>query len=162
MKYEHKGIEINFESATAVFRAKVGGEPLKAPSLTAIKKQIDEALNTRSTFKPFKAIDFSTYSDEAGIVPMEVVDLRKRDGRINYGSEFQFVTKTMSRGYEQNGTKNMVIVDTPQNRKAVQSYIDLYKRNEKEMERLKKEHEAARVALPYLKADDVALGKAKP
>jgi hypothetical protein len=41
--YTHKGTKITFDSERAVFRAERDGRTMRAPSLDAIKKQIEEA-----------------------------------------------------------------------------------------------------------------------
>ncbi len=159
MNYEHKGIQISFNDKGANFSATMKTKRIVAPSLAAVKKQIDAELDLSDSFKPFAVIEVDTYHDaisESKAVALEKV---RKTSRYSNSGEFEF---TMQGGRYGSTTRSAVIADTPENRKIAKAYLALHTKNKKEIERLTAEQEAARKGLPHISADDVATGKVKP
>lgn len=158
MEWMHKAVKITLAPGTGSFHAQVPGNAghLTAPSLAAIKKQIDTALERVSEFEPFDSID----TDSGKIVANRVTELRKRNARYTYGSEYEFVIQESGK-YARTSTNSAVIPDTPENRRKLLAYKKLDDESAAEIERLRKAVGDARVALPWLSADDIAVKKVK-
>lgn len=148
MNYEHKHIAITFREQNATFNAQVNSEWLRAPSLTAIKKKIDLALE--QVFKPFSAIS----ADSDTIKPFTVLRVECRTER-RHKDEKQFVTDAP--GWQQHRAR--VTLDTPKNRAQIAAYNKLHKDNHRKIELLKKEIDDARRDIPEISASEFGVTK---
>lgn len=159
--WDHLGVAITLNEKSGEFNAKVGLKNLKAPSLAAMRKKITD--EKKVEIKPFPVIipnPANSYSPDSGqIEEAQVVSVDRVKGTLRYTTrDFEFKVRKEG-GY--NRTDYNVILDTPANRKAVQTYLDLCRKNEMAVKALRDEIEQAKRALPYTSADDVALGKVK-
>lgn len=150
-KFKHGGIDIEFNTVRGDFSATVNGKNVRKPSLDAMKKHIDNT--AKSTFAPFTAL---ARKDDYGATPVndkdfnvyEVIGIEKCRGRYK-SNNHQFLL-----GPRGSRTRERVMVDSPENRKAVKAHDDYREetariRNERE----DRERELAR-AIKYHVADD--------
>lgn len=88
MTYDHKGVKIEFLEGPGKFKALINGVPVLCPSLTAIRKKIDNAGKT--TFKPFEAY---VYAQRRGIVEkMKIVGIQP-PGRGRYSRNPRWISE---------------------------------------------------------------------
>lgn len=138
--YEHKGITITFDVERAHFYANAKGKKLNAPSLDAMRKQIDASLAI--AFEPFKAhiLSYGAFKLE------KVIHVGKGSHR---NASFAFHTDQGSERYD-------VVIDTPTNRRLVTNYMATNKEGKAEIERINARISAALKAVPTVKADAFA------
>lgn len=143
--YDHSGVTITFNDAAANFSATVQNKRLSAPSLAAIKKQIDAALAIK--FEPFKALDWS----RTRMHPVMVTGITiERRSRSYGGSRKRFECE----GASYWRAKETVALDTPANRKLISALHKRAKEVEAEKDRLDAEIDALEAKIPVVKAAD--------
>ena len=155
-QFEHKGVKIDFGS-TGRFSATVNGENLAALSLESMRKKIDKALAVE--FQPFDAYFHLKYADKIEEAKLHVVGIRRT--KRKWGSQYEFIAEKDGQTWRKYNTDE-IILDTPENRKALIAYLKLQKKNNDLREQLDKEITDAYAALPFIKADDYVAGKSKP
>lgn len=169
--WNHKGVTIVFDEGQAKFFATIGNQRMSAGSLDGIKKKIDTEKAKTDSFKPFKVVGYHRYStgnmfsgDEIETDPkitddtvVEIVKERSR-GEVRH----QFSLNGEGAGWNGTGYKKWVVLDTPEARKAIKAYYKIAIAGLKEIHRLKKEIEDARLAIPHLTIEEyLAKGGAK-
>ena len=127
--YEHGGITITFDERGGKFTATIGGKRQVAASLSGIKKKIDDA--AASTFKPFGALIWRTTYDRSkkDVKEIQVVGIIKARGKYGYSAKDQWEVACGDEYAE-------VMVDTPENRAAIKTYLDLQRINSKASEKM--------------------------
>lgn len=154
--WTHQGITISFNTVTAKFYAPAGGKTIYAPSLDALKKQIDKALDRSANFTPFDAVEVGDRG--TGIEEVKVIGLGKVDQRHSWKGKYEF---RIQEGHNVRG-RGTAIPATAANLKVVKAFEEMCKKNRSEIARLESEINRAREKLPYVKAEDVAMGKVTP
>lgn len=124
MRYEHKGIEIEFDAGSEQFSARIDGKLKRSASLDAIKKQIDK----RETFQTFPALIEPRYrkNSESPFIEVRVIGIKKGRGRYK-SDEWEI---------ENRSAEFRVYADTPENRKLLQERADMRERHIAEKERM--------------------------
>lgn len=89
MTYDHKGVEIKFLEGPGKFEALINGVPVLCPSLTAIRKKIDNAGKT--TFKPFEAYVY-TQRRERIVEKIKIVGIQPQ-GRGRYSRNPRWISE---------------------------------------------------------------------
>lgn len=113
-KFEHKGIPIAI-SGTGEFSAKLDGNTITAPSLTALKKKLDK----HKPFEPFKA--FTMYHD-GDTRDYRVIGVRKQRGY----NQYHWIT-------DSGHTPHTVYADSKENR-AIVKQMEALKAERKKVE----------------------------
>lgn len=85
MEYEYRGKKIGFHPGTGTFQSALDGKTLTTPSLVAMHKKIDKALDEK--FKPF-VILIPTPGVEPGWELGQVTGVNKAKGRKNSWSNY--------------------------------------------------------------------------
>lgn len=140
MKWEHNGAVIEFDATRGKFVTTVSGKRVVSPSLDAAKARLDKAKS--SDFEAFDAV-VNTYGSNLRTV--RIVGIRR--ARSKYGSEFEFVS-------DAGDAYPVLIPATPENAAKVEEFLVLKAANSAKANELQKATDAARTALPHLRADD--------
>lgn len=143
MSWTHKGIAIELMEVSGSFSAIIGGKRQVAPSLDAIKKRIDDA--AKIGFEPFKALE---YGRDDKITVYEVTGITRVTRGRRWGSSGERFITTASYSPE----RSSVTPDTLEARQAVKAWQALSKKNNAEIDRLKKAMEKAQKAIPVVSA----------
>lgn len=143
MEYKHRDVTITFNAPGGNFLATVNGEHINAPSLPAIKKQIDSRLAKK--FESFKAF---AVSDRTKI--FTVLRVEKAIGHRRGSREKQFVTDSegwLRRQYN-------VVLATPENKKLVSEYFEFLNATRAQIKLLEEQIDVKQRAIPELSAED--------
>ena len=140
--WQHRGVSITFDTARAIFLATIDGKPQRAPSLDAIKKKIEAAVN--NAFTPWRGLSVSYYG--AAFREVEVVGIAK--GRK------EWLVRYLDRdGRRSEGNESAIVEDTPENRSLVAAMVAAHKTLEAEKDRLGQIKEDARKAIPFKRVE---------
>ena len=155
----YNDVEIFFNTITEKFEAMLpeeqGGETLVSDSLSGIKKMITQSLPDEDKVAnvkqaPSKGLKL-TYDEKKPFEEITLGAFGYLRGRYDSKSHLEvWVNGTYRRQRER--VQNWdgfatILADTPENRKAIQEYIKLKKANDKKIEQLENESEAARKTL---------------
>lgn len=152
--YAHKDVMIQFDAERAQFSCSIGVQKFKAPSLDAIKKKIDAALLVE--FKPFMAVR----GNLDDVAQFQVIGIAKSDG---YRRGIQRGTTVfVCVGERGNFELDEVTPATTANIKAVKHASDTWERCREQEKKLEDERNAARHAIPSIRARDYTTLKVKP
>jgi hypothetical protein len=167
--WTHGTTTITFDAERATFRADgPNGEKLRAPSLAAIKKQLD-GLNTVA-FKPFAILRFTltrfnAWSTEAEAelgkftTGLKAAQLEKEStGRS--GMSYRFVIEGQ-RNYG-SSREYSVYPDSPENREAVSAYMALVHENALKRKAMDDAESELEKRILVIHAKDYAAGKREP
>ena len=152
--YEHKGVTITFEPSRGDFTAPIGGKTVRASSLDAMKKRVDESAKLK--FEPFKALRYSSDT----LVVVDVTGMGKESIGYHRGSP-NFMLDYQDHGRVRQSSAREVTPDTPEARERIKAWQSLYESGTAEIARIKESIEAALKAIPKLKALDYGTTKEK-
>lgn len=121
--WKHKDVEITLDEGSAYFFAVIDGKKVRASSLQAMKDKLEK----RATSESFEVL----HEHYGKIDVCRIVDVKRGDYIDTDGRTHSSVTR-----------------NTPENRKLIEGYLALKKKNDAEVDRLKRENHAAYDAIP--------------
>lgn len=153
MKYEHKGVSIEFLEGSGEFCATIGGNVVVKPSLDAMKKHIDGGKKDKTVFDPpvtmltlhperrYDDPPNSKAADEKfRVIVTRIVVGRKRR---YHPSDVAFETRTGHRHHH-------LIEDTPENMRKIRAFWASYEHAQKTRTELEEAAENLRKEIPFV------------
>jgi hypothetical protein len=151
--FKHNGTDIELRD-NGKFYAKTAAGMIEAPSLVAIKKKLD----AKAKFEPFSVI-FETSKWDGGFSRrVRSIGTAKVVGIYSPRAKWRGAMWQLEGSERDTGA---VIEDTPENRAALQAYIDAMAHREQVVREADDAVEAARDALPWRRASEYGQ-QAKP
>lgn len=146
--FVHKGIEITLGD-NGLFRATINGKTVTKTSLDAMKKSIDG----NSKFVPIPALRVQGYEP-----PLEVTvtGVTKNAPRHRGQQLFEITWRNEGAAFMQDRSEYVTEItpNTPEAKAAIAKWQETSKRNEAEIDRLRKESMEAWHAVPRLRSSD--------
>lgn len=152
--YEHKGVTITFEPMRGDFTAAINGKTVRAASIKAMQKRIDDALS--SAFQPFDGIRWYLRGSDF----VRVTGVEKNDRRTGYVFSLEW-KRSADHSHVSRAREPVITIDTPENRALVQAMQDRMNEIESAYSKGKEEVEALRLKIPTISANDYGTKGAK-
>lgn len=154
VKFIHNDVYIRVDERTGKFSAEVNGNRLVSSSLDGIKRKINDAV--AKVFEKFQAI----ICDDNDQIKSVLIEGIRKDSRGRGDHRFYYIDEGGTEqiiGYSWTGhygLGNIVLHDTPENRKLLQTLVEAKEHLQRTKKEIEKRYDDARDAITSLKASD--------